>query len=263
MDAATALYWLQWSMIVTAVCTFGATMVISAPYGRYTTSKGWGPLIPAKLAWFFMESPNLWVSAIVYLYHSKETCAANRHNNILMCMFVLHYLNRSVLYPLRMPRDANPMPVSVTFMAFFYCLWNGMTQSISLGMVNCEDVVSASFSETLRFYAGVIMFATGMMVNVHSDSTLINLRGKPVNGRRAAYKIPRGGMFEYVSCANYFGEIVEWGGFALASGTLAGFAFALFTFCNIGPRASKHHQWYLTKFDDYPKSRKAVIPFIW
>jgi hypothetical protein len=51
-----------------------------------------------------------------------------------------------------------------------------------------------------------------------------------------------GGAFEYVSGANFFGEIVEWTGYALASNTLAGYAFALFTVCNIGPRALAHHR---------------------
>jgi 3-oxo-5-alpha-steroid 4-dehydrogenase 1 len=79
-----------------------------------------------------------------------------------------------------------------------------------------------------------------------------------------AYKIPRGGMFEYVSGANFFGEILEWTGFALASWSLVAFAFAFFTFSNTGPRGVNHHKWYQKKFsDDYPKTRKGVIPFIW
>ncbi|XP_034324182.1 3-oxo-5-alpha-steroid 4-dehydrogenase 1 isoform X4 [Magallana gigas] len=71
-----------------------------------------------------------------------------------------------------------------------------------------------------------------------------------------------GGLFEYVSGANFFGEIVEWLGFAVANGTLPTFAFFFFTLCNIGPRACHHHQWYREKFEDYPKKRRALIPFI-
>ena len=48
-------------------------------------------------------------------------------------------------------------------------------------------------------------------------------------------------MFEYVSAANYFGECLEWLGFAIASWSLPALAFSLFTFANIGPRAYHHH----------------------
>jgi len=67
-----------------------------------------------------------------------------------------------------------------------------------------------------------------------------------------------------VSGANFFGEIVEWLGFAIAMGlALPGVTFAFCTACNIGPRAVAHHKWYLEKFnDEYPKTRKALIPFI-
>ena len=254
---------LAWAMIVTALATFVTTLVISAPYGRYSTAKGWGPLIPAKLAWFFMESPNLWIPGIIYVHYSDAECASNPYNNRLIMMFLIHYINRTVLYPLRMPRDANPMPISVCLLAFLYCIWNGLTQSLALGMVHCEDTISGNFMAIIRFYTGVFIFFTGLAINVYADSTLLNLRGKPINGRRQGYKIPRGGMFEYVSCANYFGEILEWFGFALANWSVAAAAFAIFTFCNIGPRAYNHHKWYLQKFEDYPKSRKAVIPLIW
>ncbi|XP_067148516.1 3-oxo-5-alpha-steroid 4-dehydrogenase 1 isoform X2 [Apteryx mantelli] len=71
-----------------------------------------------------------------------------------------------------------------------------------------------------------------------------------------------GGMFEYVTGANFFGEILEWFGFALACCTIQSLAFALCTLFILGSRAKQHHQWYLEKFEDYPKSRKILIPFV-
>ena len=70
-------------------------------------------------------------------------------------------------------------------------------------------------------------------------------------------------MFEYVSAANYFGEIVEWGGWALASASLPAAAFSLFTFANLAPRGWRHHLWYRQRFPRYPRHRRAVLPFVW
>lgn len=76
-------------------------------------------------------------------------------------------------------------------------------------------------------------------------------------------KISNSRVFSTVG-ANYLGEILEWAGFALATGgALPVVSFAVFTICNIGPRAFHHHAWYLKTFGDkYPKHRKALIPFI-
>ncbi|XP_060582920.1 3-oxo-5-alpha-steroid 4-dehydrogenase 1-like isoform X2 [Ruditapes philippinarum] len=71
-----------------------------------------------------------------------------------------------------------------------------------------------------------------------------------------------GGMFTYVSGANFFGEMLEWTGFALAAWSIPSLAFTVFTCCNLGPRALHHHRYYKEKFEDYPKTRKALIPFI-
>lgn len=73
----------------------------------------------------------------------------------------------------------------------------------------------------------------------------------------------QGGMFEYVSGANFFGEILEWFGFALACWSLPALAFALFTAFNTGPRGVQHHKNYLEKFKgEYPPQRAALIPFL-
>ncbi|XP_048842974.1 3-oxo-5-alpha-steroid 4-dehydrogenase 2-like isoform X2 [Brienomyrus brachyistius] len=76
------------------------------------------------------------------------------------------------------------------------------------------------------------------------------------------WRLLLGGMFEYVSGANFLGEIIEWFGFAVAAWSVPALSFAVFTLCSIGPRAYHHHRFYLKFFSDYPQSRKAVIPFL-
>ncbi|XP_039323529.1 3-oxo-5-alpha-steroid 4-dehydrogenase 1 isoform X3 [Saimiri boliviensis] len=107
-------------------------------------------------------------------------------------------------------------------------------------------------------YNGFGLWLMGMLINIHSDHILRNLR-KPGD---TGYKIPRGGLFEYVTAANYFGEIVEWWGYALASWSIEGAAFAFFTFCFLSGRAKGYHKWYLQNFEEYPKFRKVLIPFL-
>jgi protein-S-isoprenylcysteine O-methyltransferase Ste14 len=74
------------------------------------------------------------------------------------------------------------------------------------------------------------------------------------------YSIPRGGLFRWVSCPNYLGEIVEWLGWALLTWSPAGLAFAAWTMANLVPRARAHHRWYRERFSDYPTKRKALVP---
>ena len=67
---------------------------------------------------------------------------------------------------------------------------------------------------TPTFILGVLVFVFGLSVNIDSDRRLRNLRS---DNSSTGYKIPQGGFFNYVSAANYFGEICEWWGFALAA----------------------------------------------
>lgn len=110
-----------------------------------------------------------------------------------------------------------------------------------------------------RFLVGLVIFVGGMYMNMSSDMVLVGLKRE---GK--GYRVPRGGLFEFVSCPNYFGEIVEWLGWAVMTWSWAGFGFFLYTCANLVPRARANHRWYLDKFgEEYPKSRKAVIPFLY
>jgi protein-S-isoprenylcysteine O-methyltransferase Ste14 len=110
-----------------------------------------------------------------------------------------------------------------------------------------------------RFIIGVLLFCAGYAINYHSDGILRSLRKPGETG----HKIPRAGLFKYITSANYFGEIVEWCGWAIATWSLPGLAFAVWTTANLVPRARVHHRWYKRKFEDYPRSRRIIIPFVY
>ena len=55
---------------------------------------------------------------------------------------------------------------------------------------------------------------------------------------------------------------MEWTGWAIATWSLAGLVFPIWTFANLAPRAIKNHKWYKETFEDYPANRKALIPGI-
>ena len=109
------------------------------------------------------------------------------------------------------------------------------------------------------FISGLTVFFAGFITHVHSDHIIRNLR----QPSESEYKIPEGGMFQYVSCPSYLGEITEWTGWAMMTWSFPGLVFAIWTFANLAPRARSNHLWYLKTFPEYPKNRKALIPFIY
>ena len=69
-----------------------------------------------------------------------------------------------------------------------------------------------------RFVIGVALAIGGGALNIWSDYRLWRLR----RDNEDEYVIPRGGVFNLVSCPNLLGEIIEWVGFALLSWSLPG-----------------------------------------
>jgi 3-oxo-5-alpha-steroid 4-dehydrogenase 1 len=97
------------------------------------------------------------------------------------------------------------------------------------------------------------------LLNRQSDNVLRLLKAKTPNG----YGVPQGGLYRWVSCPNYLGEIMIWTGWAIATWSLPGLVFAFWTAANLIPRAHAHHVWYKQRFTDYPSRRKALLPGIW
>lgn len=238
--------------------TFISLRFLQAPYGKHHRS-GWGPTMSPPLAWFLMESPTLWLTLLIFPFGHNFR---NPKSHILISPFLFHYFHRSCIYPLRLHRNKTQLtgfPVTVALMAFGFNLLNSYLQARWVSHYKDYDGESDGRLFWWRFLIGSVIFFCGMWVNIWSDKVLVGLKKQG-----GGYKVPRGGWFELVSCPNYFGEILEWFGWAVMTWSWVGLGFFLYTCANLVPRALAHHKWYLEKFgEDYPKHRKAVIPFLY
>ena len=240
---------LAYGVVIAGAAAFVALFFVVAPYGRHARA-GWGPTIPDRLGWVLMESPSLVLFGAIFFmgpHHAQTAPLA------LWAMWTLHYANRTIVYPLRIKSEKR-MPVAIAAMAFVFNVTNATMNASWIGALG---TYASDWITRPAFLSGTALFACGMIVNIDADRRLFALRAST-----KGYAIPRGGLYELVSCPNYLGEIAEWIGWAIASWSLGGLAFALFTIANLAPRALSNHAWYKRTFDDYPRGRRALVPFV-
>jgi 3-oxo-5-alpha-steroid 4-dehydrogenase 1 len=239
-------------MFALAGVTFVALRFVVAPYGRHVRG-GWGPTLPDRVGWAVMESPSLLWFSWVYWHGAHRMAAAPL---VLYGLWTLHYGHRTLVYPLRLASRGKRMPVVIVAMAIAFNLLNS---SINARFISELADYPGGWLASPRFLVGAAAFAVGMIANIDADRRLFALRRPGESG----YRIPRGGLYELVSSPNDLGEILEWAGWAMASWSTAGLAFLVYTIANLAPRARAHHAWYRRTFPDYPKERRALVPFVW
>jgi protein-S-isoprenylcysteine O-methyltransferase Ste14 len=235
---------------VLSAVVFVLVFWIKAPYGRHIR-KGWGPVMPSIYGWMLMELPAVLVPLIFFSISHRT---GDLVSIVFLSMWEVHYLYRTFIYPRRMNMYGKKIPVLIVSMGF--------VTNIGIGYLNARWLFAFSPSYALywlydpRFVFGLICFLMGLTIHIHSDNILRKLRSRG----DTAYKIPYGGAYRWVSCPNYMGEIIQWLGWAMATWSLSGLAFAVWTFSNLAPRAYSHHQWYKDSFTEYPSERRALIP---
>jgi protein-S-isoprenylcysteine O-methyltransferase Ste14 len=236
-----------------AAITFVALLYINAPYGRHER-RGWGPTLPNRLGWLIMESPSVFIfAALFWIGQAPKTLPM-----LVFCaLWLAHYIHRAFIYPFMISNSKKLMPMVVTLLAIAFNFGNAYINGRYL--FSLSGGYSQNWIFTPQMLVGLSLFLTGFIINRWADRILLNLR----QPGETDYKIPFGGLYRWISCPNYFGEIIEWAGWAIATWSLPGLAFAIWTFANLAPRARAHHTWYHSHFPDYPSDRKALIPGIW
>jgi hypothetical protein len=248
--AAFHIVLLVW--LALGVGVFVTLLFVTAPYGRHARP-GWGPTMPARVGWIVMELPA--VALMAWLFATSPRTGAPSAI-IFLLLWELHYLQRTFVFPALARDTCAHMPVVIVALAFGFSVVNGFLQGEWLFRLG--PALEPAWLLRPQFVIGAVLFLTGLAVNWHADAVLRRLRAPGGSG----YRIPRGGLFELVSCPNYLGEIIEWTGWAVATWSLAGLAFALWTAANLIPRALAHQRWYRVHFPDYPRGRTALVPYL-
>ena len=236
-----------------AALVFVVLLFLPAPYGRHARP-GWGPVSRRVSAGSLMEIP-----AVLVVGRPVRGSGRTREPVAIafLLLWELHYVQRALVYPFRARhaarahaarrgRDGRSSSTSSTAGCRARgCSWPGRRAAPPGWPTRVPGRDRAVPGRDGAQLAAPTRRCAGCAG-----------RARPATASRAA------GSSSWVSCPNYLGEIVEWAGWALATWSLAGLAFAVWTAANLLPRALAHHRWYRDRFPDYPARRRAIIPFL-
>ena len=251
-------FWIHIGLLILcfllAIINFIVQFRKPVPYGKYDVGAG-TCRVNQRLAYGISDTiPGIILFTLTYFLAGIHF--SGTPNIVMYCLFTALYINRAIISPLtnRYARSK---------IAIWIPIANTLTTSL-YHFVNADFIGSADFCNGYvfdpRFILGIIILVIGFVINRAADTQLICLRK---NNKDDSYSIPKGPLFYFISQPNYLGEMIEWLGWTILTWSLAGLVWLFFVSSTQIPRARSNHQWYKREFDNYPKRRKALIPFIY
>ncbi len=182
------------------------------------------------------------ISALPYL--SNPTAI-----QLLVFASVFIHFAKRVLESLFLHKYSGPISIFTTLMiASFYSF-----AAFLIGYLNRTPLQTMD----VWFYLSIALFIIGIVGNFNQHKALADLRKDSLE-----YKIPRGGLFEYVVCPHYLFEIIAWTGIFLLSRHLGTFLVLAFIIAYLSTRSIRTLIWYREKFKDFPMDKKGIFPFV-
>jgi 3-oxo-5-alpha-steroid 4-dehydrogenase 1 len=242
------------------VLVFIGAAVMKSPYGRFASDQ-WGVNLSPRLGWFLMELPA--TLSFVFFYFQGR----NRFELVplfFLLVWLVHYGNRGFVFPylIRSPKGATAsFSILIVVMGWVVTTLHGYLNAVYISDLGPH--FTPDWFTDPRFIVGIALYYASFFLNIQSDAIIRRLRSRDeVQRGSKVYRIPRGGLFRYVTNPSYLTEITAFAGFALATWSLGATFILLITIANLVPRAFQTHRWYREKFPDYPSERRVLIPFI-
>ena len=101
-----------------ALIIFVLLSFITAPYGRFIR-KGWGPMIPSRIAWIIMEMPSFLIPLLFFFLNPFSYISL-----VFLCIWLSHYFHRTLIYPFRISDPKKPFSILILSWGFLYNFMN-------------------------------------------------------------------------------------------------------------------------------------------
>ncbi|ORX89824.1 hypothetical protein K493DRAFT_357633 [Basidiobolus meristosporus CBS 931.73] len=224
--------------------------------------KDLGPQIGWKTVFLIEYAGPLFIHPIFYYlgnYIYGSTFEHSKLQSVSFFLVLFHFAKRELetLFVHRFSHGTMPFQ-NVFKNSFHYHVLSGVNIAFWLyGPWYGKGTENAEVSKLFTFVC-IFVFFFAEFSNLLTHITLRNLRPPGTRVRR----IPYGYGFDWVSCPNYFFETVAWVAFSVLTNSYAAWLFVLVAYGQMYLWAIKKHKNYLKEFKDYPKNRKAIIPFV-
>ncbi len=142
--------YILWGMSFLAILVFVCLYFVTAGYGQFRT-KSWGYSLDNKVGWVLMEAPVFFVMITIW---GHAGFPVHLPEFVLMLLFLLHYFQRSFVFPCLMTGHSR-MPVLIMLMGILFNVINGIMQGGGLyWFPNPDYALGASY--LLRFSSMVV-----------------------------------------------------------------------------------------------------------
>jgi very-long-chain enoyl-CoA reductase len=200
----------------------------------------------------------LFLAVRPYVYPSAARHASQVQ--VLLCwMISLHFVKRELETMFVHRFSAATMPLRNIFKnSAHYWILSGVLMA---AFIYAPSSGAAKPANPLLLYPGLAMFVVGELGNLQSHLVLKGLRS--ANGTERG--IPKGFLFDLVTCPNYLTETMSWLGVYLVSGFSWGvLIFIIASVAQMAQWANKKERRYRKEFGDkYKRKRYTMIPGIW
>ena len=220
----------------------------ATPYGKFVTSAHLdkGVTISGRDNMLLIYTPALLLNAI-YLYRLEKEYTIT----LLTSTLTLHFLKR-VLETLFLHKYSTKVnPGLGAFIGIYYA-------AVCWIILHFHKSAYVTSIDIYNVSAGITFFIFGETGNFYHHFLLARLR----DDSNQEYKIPRGGLFAFVTCPHYLFELIAWLGIALISQEVHSFLVLTSMSSYLMGRSVAQTKWAQKNIKNYPKDRKNIVPFI-